>query len=460
MRKWLLLPTILCGTFMASFDYMVVNVAAPSFRTDLRAGPAALELIVGGYAFTYASGMVTGGRLGDLVGHKQAFITGMAGFTLASLLCGLAQTPAQLVGARMLQGLTAALMAPQVLALITAAFSAADRARALAWFGVVLGLGGVIGQVLGGVLLEANLFELGWRTIFLVNVPVGALAIIAAREVLPAGVRGAGRLDLVGAAGISAGLGLALAPLVLGQGYYLLLVAVPALAAALAWERRAKQPLLPLTLFRERAFSVGLLVNVAFMVSFGGLMFVLTLLLQTNLGLRPLAAGLTFLPLALASMATSLIGPRLVAKFGLAVLAAGAMTELLGLVSLAIELHGADLAVAWMLAPLTVIGAGSGLVLPALIGLVLQGVPPKQAGAAAGVLTTSQQFAAATGVAALGAVYFAKGNAELVAWLDAGLIAAMAALTALLREQSLELRDKLGSRHRQSEVPHAAESQV
>jgi MFS family permease len=314
--------------------------------------------------------------------------------------------------------------------------------------------------VLGGVLLEANLFELGWRTIFLVNVPVGALAIIAAREVLPAGVRGAGRLDLVGAAGISAGLGLALAPLVLGQGYYLLLVAVPALAAALAWERRAKQPLLPLTLFRERAFSVGLLVNVAFMVSFGGLMFVLTLLLQTNLGLRPLAAGLTFLPLALASMATSLIGPRLVARFGLAVLAAGAMTELLGLVSLAIELHGADLAVAWMLAPLTVIGAGSGLVLPALIGLVLQGVPPKQAGAAAGVLTTSQQFAAATGVAALGAVYFAKGNAELVAWLDAGLIATMAALTALLREQSLKLRDKLGSRHRQSEVPHAAESQV
>jgi MFS family permease len=185
MKKWLLLPTILSATFMASFDYMVVNVAAPSFRADLRAGPAALELIVGGYAFTYASGMVTGGRLGDLFGHRRVFMVGMAAFTVASLLCGLATAPAPLIGARLLQGLAAALMAPQVLALITAAIPAESRGGALAWWGVVIGLGGVVGQVLGGVLLQTSPFGLGWRTIFLVNVPIAARRTASCRSRLP-----------------------------------------------------------------------------------------------------------------------------------------------------------------------------------------------------------------------------------------------------------------------------------
>src|SRR4051812_27617987 len=162
-QRWRMLPVILSATFMALFDFFVVNVAAPSLRSDLHAGEAALELVVGGYAFSYASGLVTGGRLGDLFGYRRMFLIGVAGFTIASGLCGLAQSPGQLIAARLLQGFTAAAMVPQVLALITSVFPAAERPRAVAWFGVAIGAGSVAGQVLGGLLLDADLFGLGWR---------------------------------------------------------------------------------------------------------------------------------------------------------------------------------------------------------------------------------------------------------------------------------------------------------
>ena len=180
-----MLPVVLLAMFMAGFDIWVVNVAGPSLQRDLHVSDAALQLIVGGYAFMYASGMVTGGRLGDLVGYRRMFMAGVASFALASLLCGLAQSPTELVVARLLQGLTGAAMVPQVLALITAAFPVRERTRALAWFGVTMGLGFVSGQILGGGLIQANILGLGWRAIFLVNVPVGIAALIAASAVVP-----------------------------------------------------------------------------------------------------------------------------------------------------------------------------------------------------------------------------------------------------------------------------------
>src|SRR6266480_2161301 len=155
-HRWLMLPVVLMAMFMAGFDIWAVNVAAPSLQRDLHVSDAALQLIVGGYAFMYASGMVTGGRLGDLVGYRRMFMIGVTSFAVASLLCGLAQSPAELVGARLLQGLTGAAMVPQVLALITATFPAPERSRALAWFGVTMGLAFVSGQILGGLLLQAG----------------------------------------------------------------------------------------------------------------------------------------------------------------------------------------------------------------------------------------------------------------------------------------------------------------
>ena len=303
-RRWLMLPVVLLAMFMAGFDIWVVNVAGPSLQRDLHVSDAALQLIVGGYAFMYASGMVTGGRLGDLAGYRRMFMIGVAGFAVASLLCGLARSPAELVGARLLQGLAGAVMVPQVLALITATFPARERSRALAWFGVTMGLAFVSGQILGGLLLQADVLGLGWRAIFLVNVPVGAAALIAAALVVPpARGRRRPRLDPLGAAGVSASVALALVPLTLGHDegwpawtWACLAACVPVFALTLAWERRLNrrggEPLLDLPLFRDRAFAAGAALNFALVFFFGSFMFVLTLLLQDGLGQSPLRAGL------------------------------------------------------------------------------------------------------------------------------------------------------------------------
>ena len=345
-RRWLMLPVVLLAMFMAGFDIWVVNVAGPSLQRDLHVSDAALQLIVGGYAFMYASGMVTGGRLGDLVGYRRMFMIGVASFAVASLLCGLAQSPAELVGARLLQGLTGAAMVPQVLALITATFPAPERSRALAWFGVTMGLAFVSGQILGGLLLQADVLGLGWRAIFLVNVPVGAAALIAAALVVP---RARGhrrpRLDPPGAAGVSASVALALVPLTLGHDegwpawtWACLAACVPVFALTLAWERRLTrrggEPLLDLPLFRDRAFSAGAALNFALVFFFGSFMFVLTLLLQDGLGQSPLRAGLEAGPLALAFTTMSILGPRLAARLGPRSITLGAGLDVLGTIGL------------------------------------------------------------------------------------------------------------------------------
>jgi EmrB/QacA subfamily drug resistance transporter len=458
-RRWLMLPVVLLAMFMAGFDIWVVNVAAPSLQRDLHVSDAALQLIVGGYAFMYASGMVTGGRLGDLVGYRRMFMIGVASFAVASLLCGLAQSPVELVGARLLQGLTGAAMVPQVLALITATFPAPERSRALAWFGVTMGLAFVSGQILGGLLLQADVFGLGWRAIFLVNVPVGAAALIAAALVVP---RARGhrrpRLDPLGAVGVSASVALALVPLTLGHDegwpawtWVSLAACVPVFALTLAWERRLTrrggEPLLDLPLFRDRAFAAGTAVNFALVFFFGSFMFVLTLLLQAGLGQSPLRAGLEAGPLALAFTTMSILGPRLAARLGPWSITLGAGLDVLGTIALVLTgvRYGGHLT-GWDLAPATaIIGLGQGMALPSLIGAALSHVPPERAGAAAGILTTAQQFGVASGVAVIGAVFYTRlgvtrassvSAMELAMAVNAVVVLAAAALTTLLPRQS------------------------
>jgi len=419
-RRWLMLPVVLMAMFMAGFDIWAVNVAAPSLQRDLHVSDAALQLIVGGYAFMYASGMVTGGRLGDLFGYRRMFMIGVVSFAAASLLCGLAQSPGELVVARLLQGLTGAAMVPQVLALITATFPVRERGRALAWFGVTMGIGFVSGQILGGGLIEADVFGLGWRAIFLVNVPVGLLALVAAAIVVPpAWAQRRPRLDPLGAIGVSASLALALVPLTLGrdQGWppwtFLSLAAsLPLLGLTVAWERRLArrggEPLLDLPLFRDRAFSAGLVVNLGLVFFFGSFMFVLTLLLQEGLGQSPLRAGIETLPLAAAFISMSILSPRFSARLGPRSITLGACVTGLGTIALVITgvRYGANLT-GWGLAPATVlIGTGQGIALPSLIGAALTHVQPQRAGAAAGILTTTQQFGAAAGIAVIGAVFY------------------------------------------------------
>jgi EmrB/QacA subfamily drug resistance transporter len=456
-RRWLMLPVILIAMFMAGFDIWAVNVAAPSLQRDLHVSDAALQLIVGGYAFMYASGMVTGGRLGDLFGYKRLFLVGVVTFALASLACGVAPTSGALVAFRLLQGVTGAIMVPQVVALITASFPARERSRALGWYGATMGLGFVSGQILGGGLIQANLFGLGWRAIFLVNVPVGVVALIVAAILVPsASGRRRPRLDPLGAVGVSGSVALALVPLTLGRdagwpawAWASLAAALPALALTLAWERRLtrrnSEPLLDLALFRDRAFSAGLLLNFVAIFFFGSFMFVLTLLLQAGLGLSPLHAGIVNLPLALAFIAMTLLGPRVAARLGPWSITLGAAFSLLGAVILALTArHSGGGLGGWATAPGTaLIGIGQGLTVPSLMSVVLSHVRPDRAGAAAGVLTTTQQFAIACGVAVIGALFYTfigqvptratfVSGLQSVAWLDAALLLAAAALTFLL----------------------------
>jgi EmrB/QacA subfamily drug resistance transporter len=454
-----MLPVILTATFMALFDFFVVNVAAPSLQTDLHAGDSALELVVGGYAFSYASGLVTGGRLGDLYGYRRMFMLGMAGFTIASLLCGLSQNSGELIAARLLQGVTAAAMVPQVLALITSVFPPEERPKAVSWFGVAIGVGSVAGQILGGLLLDWNLFDWGWRTVFLVNLPVGAVALVLAARLLP-GHRGVQqrKLDPIGAAGLSGSLALALVPLVLGRSlhwpawaFVMLGASVPALAAVLWWQRalarRGGEPLMDLTLFKNRVFSAGLAINFAFMAFFASFTLANTLFLQGGLGLSPLDAGLTFGPLGVVFAFTSVAAQRIAARWGgPKVISIGSLTTLSGMIVMLVTLFSSgDHVSAWRLIPgMVVVGLGNGLAFPSLVGAVIAGVQVRQAGGAAGILTTTQQFASAAGVAVLGTIFFSvlgsrPHKSDFVSGLEVSLslglvlIGVASVLTVLLR---------------------------
>src|SRR4051812_11392193 len=238
---WMLVA-LLVAMFMAQFDFFVVNVAAPTIEARLHAGQGALQLIVGGYAFAYAAGMISGGRLGDLFGHRRLFVGGMAGFTLASVLCGIAATPADLIAARLAQGLAAAAMIPQVLAVINTSIAADERPRALGWSGAAAGLGAIARQVSGGLLIRADVAGVGWRAVFLVNLPFGLLAVPLAHRVLPS--ERSGRrpsLDPLGALGLAAAIALVLVPIAFGRTAnwppwtWLCLAAAPLAAALTLW---------------------------------------------------------------------------------------------------------------------------------------------------------------------------------------------------------------------------------
>ncbi|NMO51167.1 MFS transporter [Actinoplanes sp. TBRC 11911] len=451
-RRWAMLPAVLTASFMTLFDFNVVNVAAPSLQHDLNAGSAALELVVGGYAFTYASGMVIGGRLGDQIGHRRMFLIGLLSFGLASLLCGIAQSPGQLIAARLLQGLTGAVMVPQVLALITRSFPAHERPKAMSWFGMTLALGGVAGQILGGILIQANLFGWNWRPIFLVNVPVSIIAFIAATRLLPQHERSARhRFDAVGAIGIAGSLGLVLAPLILGRDegwpfwfFLIMAAAIPLFVFTLWWERRFPEPVLDLNLFRSRAFAVGLPANALWLGYFGSFSLVLTLLWQSGLHLSALQAGLAFLPLGVLFAVVSVLGRNLVARMGPKAITAGGLVVAAGLILMIVELQvkGGDITVAWLLPATGLVGIGNGFAFLALIGSVLANVSPTQAGAASGVLTTTQQFANAAGVAIFGSLFFTflGSRTSLAAYASSTRDFAYLALICVLAAAALALR--------------------
>jgi MFS family permease len=314
---------VLAGTFMVVLDFFIVNVALPSMQSNLHASSGAIEWVVAGYAVTSAIFLITAGRLGDQLGRRQVFSWGLALFTLASGACGAAGTPAELVIARMVQGTGAALLTPNVLSIIGVAYSGADRVRALSAYGTVMGVAAVGGQLIGGALIAANPAGLGWRSCFLINLPVGALALALAPSLIAESrAPRAARLDLSGTALITAALTAVVVPLVEGRQHgwpawtWVSLAAAPCLLMGfLAHQRRLSArggaPLLDASLFRERSFSAGLMTQLAFWAGQASFFVVLALYLQLGRGLRPLTAGLVFTILAGAYLAASVAAPSL-----------------------------------------------------------------------------------------------------------------------------------------------------
>ena len=410
---------MLVGVLLPLIDFFIVNVALPTMRTDLHASEAMLELVVSGYSTAYAVLLVLGGRLGDALGRRRLFMIGMTLFTLTSLLCGLAPNATGLVIARVLQGASAAMMVPQTLSTIQATGDPASRSRALGWFGATAGLAAVAGQLLGGVLVSADIAGTGWRAIFFVNVPVGIIGLALAGRFIPeTKAQRYHHIDVTGTVLLGATLVSVLLPLTEGRALgwpiwsIVLLIAAPILLAVFVvaerkLEHRGGSPLVPLSILQHRSMRRGLLLMVPFMATFSAFMFIYALTFQGVLGFSPIKAGLAMAPLAVTFLGTSLATTPLVARYGRAVIGAGAAIQLVGLVTLMLTL------LAWWpglsvldLAPgLAIMGAGQGLVMSPLMRVVLSDVPVESAGAGSGVLTTTQQTALALGVATIGGAY-------------------------------------------------------
>jgi EmrB/QacA subfamily drug resistance transporter len=418
--QWTALALLLTAPFMVVLDFFIVNVAIPSLSLDLHAGSTVIEWVVAGYGLTTAIGLVAAGRLGDRVGRRRVFWAGMLVFTLASAICGLAPSGGTLVAARLVQGIGAALVTPQVLSILSVVYEGKARARAFGIYGMTLGLAAVLGQLIGGLLIQADVLGLGWRACFLINVPIGLVALALLPRVVPESkVEDAGRLDLAGMGLITVSLAAIVLPLIEGrsQGWplwtWLSLAASPVLLALFAlhqgWLRtRGGEPLLDPALFRERAFTAGLLTTLAFFASMASFFLVLALYLQPGCGLGALQAGLVFTILAVAYLATSLRAPELAARFGRRLPALGGVVLAVGHATLAaiVSEVGIRHDVLLLTPGLLLVGAGMGLVLTPLTTTVLVALPPDRAGAASGALSTMQNVGNALGVALIGVVFF------------------------------------------------------
>lgn len=411
--------TVLLAAALPLIDFFIVNVALPTIGKDLHASEAVLELVVAGYGVAYAVLLVLGGRLGDLFGRRRLFLGGMAAFGLTSLACGLAPGAWSLVAARVAQGASAAAMLPQVLATIQAATSGPRRARAMGLYGATAGLSMVAGQILGGVLVAADVWGTGWRSVFLVNVPVViAGLVLAVRAVPETRSQRPEPVDGPGTVLLAATLLTLLAPLTEGRAAgwplwtWLSLAAFPPVAAVFyAVERRAdrqgRTPLVPPSLFRLVSLRRGLALIVPFSIGFSGFMFVIAVALQRGAGLGPVPAGLALAPMAVVFFFVSLAGPRLVARYGTRVVAAGAVVQLVGvgLMALAVRQSWPHLGVVELLPGAAVAGAGQALQLPIVFRIILSEVPAARAGVGSGVMVTTQQSSLALGVATLGTLF-------------------------------------------------------
>lgn len=470
-NRTLIVAVLLLGAFLPPLDFYIVNLALPAIRDGLQASGGQLQLIVSCYASAYAVFLITGGRLGDLYGRKRMFITGMTGFIVASTICGLAPNGSVLIVGRILQGASAAVMAPQVLATIRTIFSVQEQPRVIGLYGSVFGLASIAGQLLGGALITLHPFSLTWQSIFLINVPIGIVALVGSMKFLPE-IKPSARtqIDLVGVLLLSLLLGSIIYPLTRGREagwpawtFVSFAASVPLLALFIWFERwlgrLGRSPLVDLNLFKNRTFVIGLAMAFlfycisVFFLTFG-------IYLQNGLGWTSLASGIGILPFAFGFFAGTLRSAKLYQRVGNHILSIGFGLLAGGFAITAGALH-ANLGPGIIFyVGLIGAGVGQGLLQPSTVRIVLTEVEPEQSGLAAGVVTSILQIGSAVGVAAVGSVFFAVLGQQTGAVAYGNSFASALAVAAALQVVGMLLAAKMNhGRQLRAEMSPATASQ-
>jgi EmrB/QacA subfamily drug resistance transporter len=447
-RQLLAVLTVVGASVMDLLDGTIVNIAGPALRRDIGASASALQWIVAGYTLAFAATLITGARLGDVYGRKRMFLTGVAGFVASSALCSAAVNPQMLIAFRIVQGAFAAVMIPQGLGLIRTVFPPDQMAKAFAVFGPVMGIGATAGPIVGGALVSGNVFGLGWRAVFLLNVPIGLLALAGSARLLPADSRSrshAPHLDLTGMLLATGAVLLLVYPLVQGREsgwpawmFAMMAGSVPAFGIFVlhqrSRQRSGRDPLVETSIWRKREFCWGTAFVMLFFGSMTGMFFALTMFLQLGAGFSPLHAGLTTLPWTVGSMISigvsqgllASAGPRRVIQAGVVIMAVGVIG-----VGLTIHAYGTGTSSYALIPALAAAGFGMGLVFTPFFGTVLAAVDEHEVGSASGVVEAVQQLGSAFGVAGLGTLFFGRiathgvaGAAIPVFVITAGVLAA------------------------------------
>ncbi|MDI9835146.1 MFS transporter [Streptomyces sp. KAU_LT] len=447
-RRWRALWVTLVAGFMSLLDVTIVAVALPTVQRDLHASPAQVQWVVSGYTLTFALALVTAGRLGDALDRRRIFLTALCGFVLFSAACGAAPDITLLVVARLAQGLAAGFMAPQNSALIQQMFRGAERGRAFGYFGATVGISSASGPLIGGMILALADGPQGWRWIFYVNVPIGVLAVLLGRRLLPRTRRsGRGHVDLPGVLLLGLGVLALMYPLVqaeadgLGRLWWLFLVGAAILVLFVRRQyrlvARGTRPLLDPRLFTTvRGYAVGAGVGTLYFIGFSGVWIVFALFYQDGRHFSPLESGLAVTPFALGSAGAAVIAGRLVDRFGRLLTVCGLAGVICGLGGAALLLRFAPLDIApWIAAPVLFLGGiAGGFVVSPNITMTLRDVPVHMAGAAGGALQTGQRLGAAVGTAALpGLFYMVLGDGDdfrtaLIVALGTGIVGMLASL--------------------------------
>ena len=416
--RWAVFGVVLLADVMDLVDSTVTNVGGPAIRASLGGGESLLQWLGAGYTLAFAVFLIAGARLGDLFGRRRMFLLGAAGFTAASAVCALAWSPEALIAMRALQGGFGALMIPQGFGMLTEVLDEEELPKAFSLFGPIMGLSAVAGPIIGAALVEGDVLGSGWRAIFLINVPLGLVALAVGARYMPRNVvaRGGG-LDVPGVALIGAAALALIYPLIQGreEGWpwwtFALMAAGLGLVCLFVWHERrrpAERTLIQMSLMRNRGFISGMAVATGFFAAFAGILLVLTLFWQIGEGLSPIRAALSLAPLSLGLVGGMVSSFVLIGRLGRRLVHLGIAVAGLGLLGVAATAAATAHPAPWSMIPaVAVTGLGTGMVFGQLFDVILGGgLAESEVGSASGLLNALQQLASALGIAVIATVFF------------------------------------------------------